>query len=185
MDSQTALLGNELLEGEKVRLTTFSASDLPSIVEWQNDLSKTLTVGKKPVTSEEWLKAQQENAKYVFGIRLKDDDTLIGVCRIINVMGQAHHGQATIAMGHPHYFSEQSYIADAICAMLRYVFMDVNMNRVYARISSAAEATIGAFEDAGMQIEGRIRQAEYQDNQYFDTVVLGILKREWMEQEGY
>ncbi len=184
MDSQTILLGNELLESEKVRLTTLSPSDLPSIVGWQNDLSKTLTIGKKPVTPEEWLKAQQENANYVFGIRLKDDDTLIGVCRIINVMGQAHHGQATVAMGHPH-FSEQSYMADAIRAMLRYVFMDVNMNRVYARISSAEEATIGAFEDAGMQIEGRIRQAEYQNNQYIDTVVLGILKQEWMEQEGY
>jgi RimJ/RimL family protein N-acetyltransferase len=183
MDSQIALLGNELLTGERVRLTTLSQADLSEIGAWWDDAaSDIITVDQKPITPEGWLAAQQEHTPYLFGIRTLEDQVLIGACRLIEVMWQARHAEAKVVIKHPA-FVGQGYESDAIRTLLRYTFMDVNLNRVYAKVSSVEKSMIEAYEQCGMRIEGQQRQAIYQDKDYNDLVVVGILQREWMEQK--
>lgn len=181
MDNQIALLGNELVQGEKARLTTLSKADLADIEAWyDNSGSSFLTVNQKLVTAEAWLNDQQENSNYLFGIRTNEDQTLIGACRLSNILWQSRCTEMTVSIEHPK-FVGQGFETDVVRTMLRYAFMDANLNRVAARLYATDDSIITAFEEAGMQIEGQLRQADYQDNGYVNIVVLGILQREWME----
>ncbi len=64
--------------------------------------------------------------------------------------------------------------------LLKHGFDTLNLNRIYLRVFSNNVRAIRCYEKAGFVQEGRFRQAHYQDGEYWDVLVMSVLRSEWV-----
>jgi RimJ/RimL family protein N-acetyltransferase len=183
------IMGNELLEGEQVRLTAPTKADLPLFARWFSNIDLLRLLGYAPVfpftlqDEEQWFAGQHKDGNFNFAVRTLEKDELIGSGSLKHLHWQARHAELGINIGNPEFWG-QGYGTDAIKVLLRYGFMEVNLNRIYLYVHSYNGRGIASYKKAGFTEEGRLRQENYQDGAYHDTVIMGILRREWEAQEN-
>jgi len=73
----------------------------------------------------------------------------------------------------------KGYGTEAIKTLVSHAFNRMNLNRIQAGAVVDNIGCIKAFEKAGFTREGVLREAYYCEGSYRDTVIMGILKREW------
>ena len=178
-------LGNELLRGEKVYLAPLQRADCAALAHWSEDIEfqRMLRRGEVfPDTAESferWLFSEQGHEEfYRATVRTTADNTMIGMCEINRIFRQARHCMFWIGIGDPAYRGH-GYGSDAIRILLRYAFLEMNLNRVGLEVMSYNERAIAAYEKIGFQHEGRQRETVIRDGVYYDTLLMGILRREW------
>jgi RimJ/RimL family protein N-acetyltransferase len=178
------IMGNELLTGEKVRLAGITKDDLPLFTTWFSSLDLVHMVrdtAALPATlqdEEAWFERQRKRDDYQFAIRTAADGTLIGSCGLMEIQWQARHALLGIAVGDPSYWG-RGYGSDAVRVLLRYAFMELNLNRVALEVYAYNARAIAAYRKVGFNEEGRLRQALYRDGSYHDIVAMAVLRREW------
>jgi RimJ/RimL family protein N-acetyltransferase len=74
----------------------------------------------------------------------------------------------------------KGYGSEATRLVLRYAFETLNLNRVWLHVYEYNERGLRAYEKAGFRREGRLRQEMFRDGRYWDTIVMGILRDEWL-----
>ncbi|MFC1960393.1 GNAT family N-acetyltransferase [Chloroflexota bacterium] len=180
------MLGNKLLLGEKVLLNAVTKEDLPQYAEWFANLDLLILLregGVFPFTlqdEEEWFEQQRKSEDVTFAIRTRQDQTLIGSCGLMEPNWQARHAELGIAIGAPDYWG-QGYGSDAVCVLLRYGFLEFNLNRIYLQVYDYNTRGIAAYHKVGFVEEGRLRQQMFRDGQYHDIVWMSILRAEWAD----
>jgi RimJ/RimL family protein N-acetyltransferase len=74
---------------------------------------------------------------------------------------------------------DQGYGTDAIETLLRYVFEELNMNRVYLIADERNTRAIHCYEKIGFRREGLLRQNRHKDGTYTNDVEMSLLQEEW------
>ena len=83
---------------------------------------------------------------------------------------------------HQWYFKmSKGYGTDTLHALLRFLFLKMNLNRVQLDTWSGNTRAIRAYEKCGFVLEGRLRQNEYIDGQYHDTILMGLLREDYLQ----
>ena len=67
--------------------------------------------------------------------------------------------------------------------MIDHGFNNLNLNRISLRVYENNPRAIRSYEKAGLTIEGRQRQAHYDEGQFFDIFLMSILRSEWQENQ--
>ena len=75
------------------------------------------------------------------------------------------------------------YGTDAMRALLRWAFRQMNLHRVELSVDPSNTAAIRSYAKAGFSEEGRRREAHFTDGVYVDDVMMGILRREFEARE--
>ncbi|HLA45703.1 MAG TPA: GNAT family protein [Aggregatilineales bacterium] len=186
-----SILGNELLQGEQVYLTAITKADVEAMHDALMDfeylryvshnIAYRLTTPDKII--ENYNKERGEQRAYTFVIRLKEGDTLLGICRAKNINWHSHACEVGIGITDPA-MRGKGYGTDAMRVLLRYVFMELNLNRAELRVTSYNEAAIASYQKIGFKHEVTMREAIYRDLQYFDIYIMGMLYDEWREING-
>jgi len=65
---------------------------------------------------------------------------------------------------------------------LRYAFTELNVHRVSLGVHTYNPRALRSYEKAGFQLEGRTRKDILREGERFDSLWMGILREEWMEQ---
>ena len=179
---------------------TFQGLDkekLPLYVEWMRDPEVTRNLGVPMVpfslTDEEnWL--ENENKRPIdertMGINIQDADSS-GLKLIGN--GGFHaidHREQSAEIGL--FIADKSewnkgYGAEAVQALIWHGFYHLNLHRIWLRVHAPNKGGIRAYEKAGMQHEGTLREAHYQEGRFVDVFIMSILRQEWnqtQEKEG-
>ncbi len=73
----------------------------------------------------------------------------------------------------------QGYAADAVKALFRYAFDELQMHRIEMEILSDNEASRRLYEKCGAKCEGTKRDAVYKDGHYIDQCVYAVLEDEF------
>ncbi len=63
--------------------------------------------------------------------------------------------------------------------LLQHGFDTLNLNRVYLRVYANNLRAIRCYEKTGFVLEGRMRQAQYQNGEYLDILLMSVLRSEW------
>lgn len=178
------MLGKDLLDGEMVRLTAITKDDLPQLTVWFGDVGfqRLLRADRVfPLTlqdEEEWFESARKNSNAAnFAVRALDDDRLLGTCSAMLFQWQARHCMVGIAMGEG--AQGKGYGTDAMRVLLRYIFLELNMNRAALEVFSYNTRAIRSYEKVGFTHEGAQREMLYRDGVYYDMLVMSILRREW------
>lgn len=178
-------LGNELLEGERVRLALPHENDIEPIALWSHDMGQQRMLRRGmvyPGTVEGmrgWMTEMLNGDKdYPFAIRAQDDDRLIGMLVIKDIFWQARHCSFFISIGDA---AERGrgYGTDAVRTMLKYAFMEMNMHCVRLEVMGYNTGAIRSYEKAGFHKDGTLRAFVYRDGVYYDIETMSILRNEW------
>jgi RimJ/RimL family protein N-acetyltransferase len=76
-------------------------------------------------------------------------------------------------------FQRHGYAREAARALLDFVFETLNPHRVQAFLDARNGASAALCERLGMRREATILEEEYNDGEWQDTAIYGILRREW------
>jgi len=183
----------DLFRGDLVRLTSEEPETLArSEVRWQRDTEfhRLADSGPAEMTSEkrikEWLEKRFEEGfkpeRYPFSIRTLDQDKLIG---FIGLWADFVHAEGGVGIGiGEREFWGKGYGTDAMRLILQYAFTELNLQRVFLALHEYNVRALHSYEKAGFRLEGRTRGDQHREGKRTDTLWMGILREEWLQQQN-
>ncbi len=106
------------------------------------------------------------------------DDRLIGVIAYNRVDLDARSTEIDVLIGDPGYRG-RAYGTDAVRAFLGFLFDTVGLHRVWLATYDYNARAQRAYEKAGFSREGLLRESDWVDGRWVDSVVYGILEHEF------
>lgn len=169
-----------MLRGGRIALSPLRDEDSRTLFDWINERDDVLlSAPYKPVHGADhadWFDAIRRRSDVViFGIRLLDDDRLIGSCQLHEIDSRSRSAELQIRIGDDR-DRGRGYGAEALELLLKHGFDDLNLRRVSLRVFATNERAIRAYEAAGFVEEGRLREAAYLDGAFVDVVVMARLR---------
>lgn len=181
----TSHMQNPFIVGERIYLRPLEpAQDNHAYATWLNDEEVRRYFSVYP-TSDTRGKERLENlyksfGHIIFGVVLNSDNTLIGLVGLkdINILNQSAEFYNIIdrsAWG-------KGYGTECTKLMVRYGFMELNLNRIQTQDMEDNIGGCRADEKAGFKYEGTNREVIYRFGRYHNVRVYSMLRREFLEQ---
>lgn len=120
---------------------------------------------------------EQPRRKFQFAITLKAEEQLIGNCGIRIKRPEAQ--EADIGYELDSRYWGHGYATEAAQAILTFGFRELRLHRIWAHCIAENVASARVLEKIGMRQEGHLRENEWMKDRWWDTLVYGILDREW------
>jgi RimJ/RimL family protein N-acetyltransferase len=133
--------------------------------------------------SQKWFEKDLEKEdRFFFAIRRLEGEDVIGFIVLNGIRWS--HGESFVGIG----LGEREawgkgYGTDAMQVLLRFAFMELNLERVSLDVFEYNPRGIRSYEKAGFVIEGRERAALLREGKRWDLVFMGILRNEWLLQD--
>lgn len=178
-----------MILGQRIRLRPVEKDDLSRFVKWFADPElRTYLDAYLPFSlaqEEKWFDGNLTKGEtQVWAIDAQPDDgsaghwVHIGSCNFHRIDQRNRIGELGIVIGAPDYRG-QGYGADAVQTLVEFGFYTLNLNRVYLRVFADNVRAIRCYEKVGFQLEGRLRQDNYHNGVYRDTLLMGLLRSDW------
>ena len=120
--------------------------------------------------------------RYPFSVRTLAEDKLIG---FFGLFVDLIHSEAWVGIGiGERDFWSKGYGTDMMKLCLRYAFMELGVQRVSLGLHEYNPRALRSYEKAGFQLEGRTRKDALREGKRTDTLWMGILREEWLQQNG-
>ena len=178
-----------MFEGRRVHLRSFELSDLDEIMKYWNSMELRKLLGgvdRGPVArseEEEWIKntwkLRQERKVYTFAIEIRSDHKLIGGTGLFNISWTSRSSEVGISIYNPEYWGK-GYGVESLNLILRFAFQDLNMNRVGLEVFDFNKRAHKCYLKVGFKETGRKRKARFIDGKYHDSIMMDILREEWL-----
>lgn len=158
--------GTQDIETERLRLRRFVIEDANEVFrEWASDENVTKYLSWELHRSAAQTKtylfdiiaSYEKDDRYNWGIELKSTSELIGSIAVHITNERAQNADVGYCLGER--FWNQGYAAEALRAVIDYMFYDVNVNRISAYHSINNPPSGRVMQKAGMLKEGSMRQA--------------------------
>jgi RimJ/RimL family protein N-acetyltransferase len=134
----------------------------------------------------EWFEKDLEKknpAEYFFNIHSLDSDQLIGFVGLRGIRWNQRDAWVGIGIGEPEYWGK-GYGTEAMQLALGYAFLELSLERVTLGVLASNQRAIRSYEKAGFKLEGVERQIIHRDGGKGDVLYMGILRQEWLAQNG-
>lgn len=180
-----------LLKGHRIYLDALRQEDMPTMAKWMNNFELTYhlwTGAVRPQALEqeqEWFASnEKQRDKYLdFAIRTLTNEHFIGHINLRNYNNRNRTAALSILVGDTTLHG-QGYGTEALQILTHYAFTEVNINRLELTVSDFNVAGIRCYEKCGFQHEGRKREAMFRDGRYHDTLLMAILREDWLAMQG-
>jgi RimJ/RimL family protein N-acetyltransferase len=187
------MMHRQLFEGPNIRLAPVDPEkDAAAEAAWTYDLdyAQTLRWGQaRPLATFELKKyyegvqkkTEDKGSVFLFAIRLKEEDRLIGFVRIPWVFWSHASAVFQISIGEAE--MQAQFGAEALDLLLNYGFRELNLYRMETALAAYRAEMISLIEQAGFLMEIRRRQTIFRDGRHWDTLYYGLLHSEWDSKE--
>lgn len=176
-----------MLEGNKVRLIPPKKEFIPTFSKWMNDREVLeFLIMYKPITleqEEKWYAnmIQRENEIF-FSIMKKENpispEKLIGNVSI-KIDNKNRVGSLGIFIGEKEEWGK-GFGTESLQLILDYGFNTVNLNRIELEVFATNIRAQRCYKKVGFIQEGTRRNAIYLHGNYIDSILMGILKSDWI-----
>lgn len=178
-----------MIEGKRVRLRSFELSDLDVIMKFWNNLELRNLVGSADLgpssrnDEEEWIrntwKERKERKAFMFAIETIADNKLIGGTGIFGI-GWTNRS-ATFGMSiYDQNNRGKGYGQETTKLILDFAFKILNLNRVELEVFDFNKQAQKCYLKVGFKEVGRKRKEHFIDGEYHDTIIMDILRDEWL-----
>lgn len=171
--------------GKLVRLREYRKEDIPLAQGYLNDyetrtfLNPGLPYPYTLADEEKWFeKNSANNDIYSFAIETLAGGQYIGGCGINELAWKSRVAEIGIFIGDKDYWGK-GYGTDAMEALTRFCFEQLNMHKVRLRVHAFNERARHCYEKCGFQVEGVLREEIFSRGQYHDDIAMGLLRDEW------
>ena len=111
------------------------------------------------------------------GIALSANGELLGTCALWGINAQCRRAEIGFILGSRSW--GQGYMHEALSALLRYAFADLDLNRVEADTDSRNQRSARLLRRLGFSQERLFRERCIVDGEISDAAMYGLLRREW------
>ena len=181
---------NDILKGELVRLSAIDPDEFAkSFSRWNRDTEFMRLLDSNPskLRSQKRLQksleedlGDQKNNQHWFTIRALTDDTLLGDIDLYIHNWTGRDAFVGLGIGEREFWG-RGYGTDVMKVILRYAFLEVNLQRVTLNTFEYNPRAVRSYEKAGFRHEGRERQFLNREGRRWDLLYMGILRDEWMK----
>ena len=150
-----------------------SDSEVTKFLTWPPHAS--LEVTKKTV--ENWVDSYSDPAFYNWAIELKGEGIVVGSISTVRMNESVESADIGYCMGKAWW--GRGIMAEALSAVVDYLFAEVDLNRVAACHDKNNPNSGRVMDKAGMQVEGILRASGRNQQGICDMVWHSILRSEW------
>ncbi len=172
------------LEGEKVTLRPGNESDFYLLYKWYNDkeLNRLAGWNDSKVTAEKLRYNMSRSFGYDPMNLMIDDEkgTPIGTIQLYDFNEQDKSCKLGIRIGDRNYWGK-GYGEDAVKTLIEYAFMKIDIYRVTLKVYEYNERAVNCYLKCGFSKEGRTRQSAYIDGKFYDEIIMGALKSDFLK----
>ena len=137
-----------------------------------------------PVSKEQqfnWFRSNINNQNNLRLIIETEEDGAVGFANILNIDWKNRSAFHGIKIGNKK-FRSKGIGTDAVMAIMRYSFEELQLNRLDGSIVKYNEPSRKLYCDkCGWTVEGIKRKSLYKLNEYHDELIVGILREEYLE----
>ncbi len=108
---------------------------------------------------------------------LREDGRLIGRCGLKVVDAEQREGALWYILDRSQW--KKGYITEAAEAMLDFGFGTLGLHRVWADCDPRNAGSVGVLRKLGFRLEAHFRENVFLKGEWCDTLIHGILDREW------
>lgn len=173
--------------GKHLSLRAIEEKDLELLYKWANDPVTQDGIGELHFPSsmdfhETWfknLKNNQLNQRFIVDV---PGSGAIGISSIMNIDWRNRHAWHGLVLGESSYRSK-GYGIDAIMATMRYAFDELNLERLDGSMIEYNKLSISTYcgKRLGWCEEGRKKNYFFRKGRYWDQIIVGITKNEYVE----
>ncbi|NGZ15596.1 GNAT family N-acetyltransferase [Vibrio aestuarianus] len=173
------------LELDGYYLRSLDVEDKEAFYKWSRDREVTLyslssyAYPQSKSDIEKWLLSINSNPKNVsFGICSNENDQLLGYAGISGISTLNRSGEYFILIGEKSYWGKG--VGTSVTKIVTdYAIRTLGLHRVQLTASSINYGAIKAYENAGYQHEGVMRQSGFRNGEFVDKVLMSVLSTEW------
>ncbi|MCB9418626.1 MAG: GNAT family N-acetyltransferase [Ardenticatenaceae bacterium] len=132
---------------------------------------------------EHMLNSYGERRTIRWAITRREDGLFLGTCGFTGWKWHFFSGQIGYELSRP--FWRQGVMTEALTAVIRLAFTQLNLNRVEALVMPGNTASLNLLKKLDFQNEGLLRQSGYWENKFHDLYMMALLKRDWALQEFF
>lgn len=183
----------DLFKGKLVRLSAIDPEELSkSFSRWNRDSEFKRLLDFDPArlhstkATREWMEKHLEEEKdtFWFSIQTLEDGRLLGDIDLMVINWASRDAFVGLGIGEREFWGK-GYGTEAMRLVLHYAFLELNLRRVTLNVFEYNERAIRSYEKAGFRLEGRQRKVIQREGRRWDIIFMGILREEWMENNGY
>lgn len=178
------------LKGEKIILRPIETKGLPELArlinEWVNDEIVTyyMFTGQIPQNSEQivadFKKQLEGKNNVIFLIVDLETQKPIGYTGLYEIRLTARSAEFRILIGEKDFWGG-GYGTEVTELVTYYGFDRLNLNRIYLGYTSDNKGAGKAYEKSGYVYEGTLKEDIYRNSQYYDTIRMAILRKNYYE----
>jgi RimJ/RimL family protein N-acetyltransferase len=175
-----------VIEGTLVNLRAREVTDRDRMARWINDPEVTrFHATRYPwslAAEEAFLRDRTAQPPGYADVSLAIETTEgehIGSCGLHGVTYEGRNAELGIMVGERAYW-DRGYGSDAVRTLVRFGFDEMNLHRVWLRVFAFNERGIRSYTKCGFVEEGRLREQTWLEGRYWDQVVMGILRDDWL-----
>lgn len=183
-----------MLAGKLTELRPVVEEDLQNVSKWNNDEAlvtfasgsdKAYQINNSHMGLSHYLEKNTlennllEDGQF-FSIYSKEKETHIGKCDYRDVNWISRSATIGIMIGESEYWGK-GHGEDSLDVLLRYLFYSLNLERIQIDTWSGNKRAIQFFEKCGFVLEGRLRKGEFINGHYYDTIIMSVLREDFME----
>lgn len=170
--------------GENIYLAPRTLEDAEKYAKWLNDFYITDYTGRshQSMTIENERKYLEEvmSEDGIFGIIELKTDKLIGSVGLHKINSCKRTGTLGIFIGERE-FQDKGYGTEAVKLILDYGFNYLNLNNVDLSVMEFNSRAIACYKKCGFKEIGKRRKCEFIDGNYYDSLYMDILAKEFKE----
>jgi len=180
-----------MLEGKKVRLRAYTKDDLPKARVYINEegvgdmLRGGIPFPLRPEDEDKWYESLDANSdkQYDFAIEDKKNRNYLGGCGVNGIDAKNNVACVGLFLGKEH--CDKGYGTDALRILIDFCFKEINLNKVKLGVFSFNKRAMRCYENIGFKTEGVLRQEIYRRGKHHDTIIMGLLRSEWEQNDRH
>lgn len=177
-----------MYRGKMVKLRAYKEEDIERATQFINDeeVKKLLDSNVPfPITKwqeEEWIKSRKAGGDFTYDFAIEDikSSKYIGGCSINESDIKNRNCVIGIMIGDKEYWSK-GYGSDALRTLLKFIFEEINMNKVKLKVFSFNDRAIACYKKVGFKEEGILKKELYRNGNYHDEILMAIFKEEFLK----
>ena len=114
---------------------------------------------------------------FQWGVVLLDDDRVIGTCTLAHI--NTKQGRAEVGFALAQRAWGRGVMREALSILIAHAFGSMNLRRLEADTDPRNERALRLLDGVGFRREGLLRERWFVAGETQDSVVLGLLSREW------
>ncbi|WP_257347562.1 GNAT family N-acetyltransferase [Pseudalkalibacillus decolorationis] len=181
------MITRSIRNGQRIYLGRFKEEDLETISSWYHDDEYMRCMDASPSFPllardfKEWVEQKpKEHKSYLFAVRLKEDDRVLGWVDIDGILWPHRNAWLAIGIGERDIW-QQGIGYETMQLVLDFAYNELNLHRIQLSVFSYNKRAIKLYERLGFTYEGAQREFVFRDGEAHDMLMYGLLRREWLE----